>query len=75
MVSIHDLNQALRFADRFLMLKRGRIQYCCNKDEITAQMIHDVFGVSVVFSEVEGYPVIIPVDGGECCAERREAAL
>ncbi|MBN1382507.1 MAG: ABC transporter ATP-binding protein [Deltaproteobacteria bacterium] len=64
-VSIHDLNQALRFADRFLMLKDGRVHTICDKNEVTSEMIQDVFGVSVMFSRINGYPVVIPVQDNQ----------
>jgi iron complex transport system ATP-binding protein len=63
-VAIHDLNLALRFVDRFLILKDGSIHATGLKDALTPEVIEEVYGVHSILSTVEGYPVIIPV---HCC--------
>jgi iron complex transport system ATP-binding protein len=63
-VAIHDLNLALRFVDRFLILKNGSIHATGLKDALTPEVIEEVYGVRSILSTVEGYPVIIPV---HCC--------
>jgi iron complex transport system ATP-binding protein len=61
-VSIHDLNLALRFADRFLMLKDGSVFAAVAKDGMTSEVIHDVYGVDVAIGEVGGHPVAVPLN-------------
>jgi iron complex transport system ATP-binding protein len=61
LISIHDLNLALRYAQQFLLLKNGVIRTCGERREITSARIRDVYGVNVVLGEVKGYPVAIPV--------------
>jgi iron complex transport system ATP-binding protein len=63
-VAIHDLNLALRFADRFLILKDGVIHAMGPKEALNPEIIEQVYGVHSILRIVEGYPVIIPV---HCC--------
>jgi iron complex transport system ATP-binding protein len=63
-VAIHDLNLALRFADRFLILKDGAIHAMGPKEALNPEVIEEVYGVHSILRIVEGYPVIIPV---HCC--------
>jgi iron complex transport system ATP-binding protein len=63
-MAIHDLNLALRFVDLFLILKDGSIHAMGLKDELTPEVIEEVYGVHSILRTVEGYPVIIPV---HCC--------
>lgn len=59
-ISIHDLNLALRFADQFLLLKDGLIHTLSPRDGLTAETIKEVYDVDVIVRDVEGYPVVIP---------------
>ncbi len=38
-IAIHDLNMALRYADRFILLKEGRIYGVYSKNELSPEMI------------------------------------
>jgi iron complex transport system ATP-binding protein len=60
MISIHDLNLALRFADQFLLLKDGLIHTLSPRDGLTAEIIKEVYGVDVILRDIDGYPVVIP---------------
>ncbi|MBQ7507865.1 MAG: ABC transporter ATP-binding protein, partial [Spirochaetales bacterium] len=53
--SLHDLNQALYFGDRFFFLKDGVVKYSGDKEVFTPQNIRDVYGVDTK----------ILTDGGE----------
>ncbi len=57
----HDLNQALRFADRFVMLRDGAIHAAGGREVITADSIRAVYGIEATVEEVRGVPVIVPV--------------
>ena len=63
-VAIHDLNLALRFANRFLILKDGAIHAMGPTEALNPEVIEEVYGVHSILRIVEGYPVIIPV---HCC--------
>ena len=56
----HDLNSALRFADRFILLKSGEILAHGDQTIITPASIKEVFGMDVVIEEVAGTSVVIP---------------
>lgn len=57
--SLHDLNQALYFGDRFFLLKDGRIKYSGEKDVINEETIMDIYGISVRVMELEGRKIIM----------------
>lgn len=60
-ISVHDLNLALRHADRLLLLRDGRVRAAVPRNEITAEMIREVYGIEVVLATVAGHPVVVPV--------------
>lgn len=60
---IHDLNQALQYADRVLMLKDGRSYANGTPQEVlTESAIQAAFGlpVQIIQPELTPYPVIVP---------------
>lgn len=57
--SLHDLNQALRFGDRFFFMKNGVIQYAGTKESFTEAMINDVFDSHVRIIHHEGETIIL----------------
>ena len=57
--SLHDLNQALSFGDRFFFMKDGVIKYAGGKEIFTAEVIKDVFGTDVQVVEVDGRTVVL----------------
>ncbi|MDQ7785194.1 MAG: ABC transporter ATP-binding protein [Desulfomonilaceae bacterium] len=59
-VTLHDLNLALRFADRFLFLKNGTIHSCCGRDGLCPETIRDVYDVDVIMAEMQGRSIVIP---------------
>lgn len=60
-VTMHDLNMASRFGDKFLLLKRGRIFDAGDIHIITKENIFEVYGVPVEIQFHHDIPVIIPV--------------
>jgi len=46
-VVLHDINLALRFADKIVMLKDGKLMGIKNKDDITENEISELFDVNV----------------------------
>ncbi|MFZ6030797.1 MAG: ABC transporter ATP-binding protein [Chloroflexota bacterium] len=59
--ALHDLNLALRFADRFLLLKDRSIYAAGGREIITPENIESVYSVPVAISAHNGNPVIIPL--------------
>lgn len=60
---IHDLNQALQYADSVLMLKDGQMRATGSPEAVlTERSIHEAFGlpVQIIQSGLMPYPVIVP---------------
>ncbi len=57
--SLHDLNQALSFGDKFFLMKDGIVKYAGGKEIITPEVIRDVFDIQVKIVEIENQKVII----------------
>ncbi|WP_222423963.1 ATP-binding cassette domain-containing protein [Desulfamplus magnetovallimortis] len=60
-ISIHDLNLAVRFADTFLFLRDHRVHSLVAKAALTAETIREVYGVEVLLENVQGHTVVIPL--------------
>lgn len=60
-MTMHDLNLALRFADRFLFMKDGKIFAACDKNGVTGELIKDVYGVDVEIVEHKNLPIVVPM--------------
>ena len=59
-VTMHDLNLALRFADRFVMLKNGTIFSTGGREIITAENIESVYSLPVEIKTFDTIPLVIP---------------
>jgi iron complex transport system ATP-binding protein len=64
-MTMHDLNQALRYADKFVFLRGGRIHAAADRDSVNEAIIEEVYGVRVHMEEVAGRPVVVPMDDTE----------
>ena len=56
---IHDLNLALRFCDRFLLLKDGRVYRSGDSSILDRQALRDVYGVDAHVVTVEEKSVVL----------------
>lgn len=61
---MHDLNMALRFSDRFVLMREGLVQAAGGQEVMTAENIREVYQLHVVRHELDGIPLVIP------CPER-----
>ena len=61
-MTMHDLNTALRFSDQYLFLKDKTIYGAGKINEISAKMIEAVYGVSVEIVYHKGFPLVIPIE-------------
>jgi len=59
-ITMHDLNTAFRFGHRFLFMKGGRIAYALDREDVTASVIEDVYGIRVELVFVGEVPVVVP---------------
>lgn len=57
--SLHDLNQALELGDRFFFMKEGVVKYSLTGDEVTEEVLNDIFDTSVRMIDFEGRRLII----------------
>lgn len=57
--SLHDLNQALYFGDKFFFLKDGAVKYAGGKEMITEEIIRDVFDIQVKIVLLDNQKVIL----------------
>jgi iron complex transport system ATP-binding protein len=62
-MTMHDVNMALRYSNRFIFLKEGKIYSYCKKNDITASIIEEVYGIPVVIEQYDSIPVVIPKGG------------
>jgi len=60
LVVTHNLNNALRFADHFILLKGGRLLASGGRDIITPKTIRQAFHIDVIIGEVGGVTVVVP---------------
>jgi iron complex transport system ATP-binding protein len=60
-MTMHDLNHALRYSDKFIFLKEGTIFAAGEITEVTPEMIAEVYGVKVAIENYGNVPVVIPV--------------
>ncbi len=61
-VTMHDLNTAFRYADRFLFLKNGGIMAEVDRAGITESVIEEAYGVPVRVLWHQDHPVVLPLD-------------
>ncbi|HJK40075.1 MAG TPA: ABC transporter ATP-binding protein [Methanocorpusculum sp.] len=59
-MTMHDLNLALRFADRFLFMKDGKVYAACDRSGVTEDMIEAVYGIAVDIVMHKDMPMVIP---------------
>lgn len=57
--SLHDLNQALYFGDKFFFMKDGAVKYAGGKEIVTEEIIRDVFDIDVKIVKINKQSVIL----------------
>ena len=57
--SLHDLNQALYFGDKFFLMKEGRVKYAGGKEIMTEEVIRDIFDIDVKIVTINNQKVIL----------------
>ena len=58
---IHDLNLALRYCDKFLLLHNGGVRAFGDASVVSGENIRAVYNVSARVCRVDGIPVVVPV--------------
>lgn len=59
-MTMHDLNMAMRFSDALLCLKDGHIFFCGNCEALTADIVQQVYGIKVDILQHLGNTLVIP---------------
>lgn len=57
--SLHDLNQALYFGDKFFFMRDGIVKYAGGKEIITAEVIRNIYDIDVKIVEIDHQKVIL----------------
>ncbi|MDO9326415.1 MAG: ABC transporter ATP-binding protein [Methanoregula sp.] len=60
LMTMHDLNLALHYADRFVLLKEGMVYAAGGEEVITPKLIEEVYGVPVAIRRWGGRNVVVP---------------
>lgn len=53
LTSLHDLNQAYYFGDRFFFMKDGKVKYSGGKECFTEEIIEDIFDMHVRICDID----------------------
>jgi len=59
-MTMHDINQALRYSDRFIFLRDGTIFAAGGVEDVTPDIIEQVYGVPVTVERVNGFRMVVP---------------
>ena len=57
--SLHDLNQALYFGDKFFFMKDGVVKYAGGREIFTEEVIKDIFDIDVKIVQIENQSIIL----------------
>ena len=57
--SLHDLNQALYFGDKFFFMKDGVVKYAGGKEIFTEEVIRDIYDIDVKITQIDNQKVIL----------------
>jgi len=60
-VSIHDINLSLRYADKFILLKDASVFAYGGAEVITAEHMRQVYSVEVELHTIAGKPFVVPL--------------
>lgn len=59
-MTMHDINIALRYSNKFIFIKDGKVVASGGVEVVTPQNIENVYGVEVEIMEKDGYKIAIP---------------
>ncbi|MFC3803921.1 ABC transporter ATP-binding protein [Cohnella sp. GCM10012308] len=76
-VVLHDMNQAVRYCDRIIAMKEGRVVLQGPPEEaVTAQTIKDIYGVeALVRRDEEAGMYIVPLRAGSAASGQRRQTI
>jgi len=59
-ITIHDLNLAARYSDKFIMMHNGRVHAAGGHEVLTPSNIKSVYHIDAYVETINGIPVVIP---------------
>lgn len=59
-MTIHDLNLAVRYSDKFIMMHAGRIFAAGGHEIITPENIRSAYHIDAFIENINGIPIVIP---------------
>ena len=59
-MSVHDINLALRYSTAFILLKEGSMYAAGGREVITPENMHAVYAIEMDVEEFNGTPLVIP---------------
>lgn len=59
-IVLHDINLALRYSNKFILLKNGKVFSCGGKDTISSNSIKEVYGIDAYVKDFNGIKTVIP---------------
>ena len=68
-MTMHDINLAIHYSDRFLFVKNGYVAAYGGMDVITEDLISDVYGVESEIVTHRGVPFVVPKHSSKYCDE------
>jgi iron complex transport system ATP-binding protein len=72
LMAIHDVNLALRFSHKFMLLKNGMIFACGGSEVIDSEAVEEVYGVRVKIELMGENKIVIPLQAVEAKKETEE---
>lgn len=60
-MTVHDINLAIRYAHKLVFVKDGQIYTIVKPNELTNEIIQDVYGVCCEIKNVDGYKFVYPI--------------
>lgn len=61
-MAVHDINQAIRYSNKFLIMNHGEFLATGGKEIITPDIIKEVYEIDVMVEEVNGVPMVLPLE-------------
>lgn len=58
---IHDLNLALRYCDRFVLMEHHGVRAQGGAEIMTGELLSQVYGMPVTVEQSHGFPVVVPL--------------
>jgi len=59
-MTVHDVNLAIRYATRLLLMQDGTVYATGDRSIVTAEAIRAVYGIDVLVRVIDGVPVVVP---------------